>query len=260
MKAKLIKPRVKKVKYAQEESEYASMGGTMGGGETNLTVANFDEAEIGENSEFLDKALAEAIAKVKNAPPGTTVNIEIEEEEQEESEWAEDESKEEPVESVKESLKEFLKEAVKEAVEQAEDYFNRKEEESQGMEEQEQQEEQSEESQEEPQNEEEEKEEQEEKKDKNTCSDKERAFLDSFYQLQEAGMLLKMVPTGSLIEGKIVNLELMPRVNTITQTDVLKNQEEMAQEEVYNLFGPKLAECAINLVELMREKNLIKQG
>lgn len=251
MKVKLIKPKVKKVNYALEDTAYSSAGGTApSSSESKLTVSVPEElAQVNSPSEEIAEKIAQKFidALQQHRQTGQSIEIDLEEEE---SEWGEAESSSEESSQGEESQEEGGEseeesEETSNPIEQLEKLIAKFTEDKEEEEENEQEQEQ------EQENEEEEKKEE-------SCSKEERAFLDSFYQLQEAGLLLGMVPTTSLIEDKIANFEIIPRINKITETDKLKNEEENQVSEVYGMFSNKIGEVMYNLAVLLKSKNLRK--
>lgn len=248
MKVKLIKPKVKKVNYAQEDTTYSSAGGTVpSSSESKLTVNVPEEmTQVDSPVEEIAEKIAQKFMEALQQHKQTGQSVEIDLDEEEDSEWEEEES-EAPEEAPKEEVEQSQEnvspmDKLKDMIENL--LNDDREEETQKEEEEEQENEQE--------------EDKEEEKKEESCSKEERAFLDSFYQLQEAGLLLGMVPTTSLIEDKIANFEIIPRIDKITETDILKNEEENQVSEVYGMFSNKIGEVMYNLAVLLKSKNLRK--
>ena len=91
-----------------------------------------------------------------------------------------------------------------------------------------------------------------------TCTKDEREFLDVFYAIQEAGMLLGMATTGrNIANSELINLEIYPRMNVINQSDKLKVDEQNASVEVYSLITLKVLELVKSTKKMLTAKNII---
>lgn len=90
-----------------------------------------------------------------------------------------------------------------------------------------------------------------------SCTPAERAFLDSFIELQNAGKMLGMVRTGEPIQGYLFsNVLFIPRVDELMQSDKVLNSEFAGKyADVFGLVELKTQEVVENLRVLYREKD-----
>lgn len=90
-----------------------------------------------------------------------------------------------------------------------------------------------------------------------TCTADERAFLDAFMALQEAGSLLGMSPSTRPIAGtKLRNVRLVPVINEIRESDKLYMTEQQTDGAVFEMMGEKTKILFQSAEKMLKSKKL----
>lgn len=89
------------------------------------------------------------------------------------------------------------------------------------------------------------------------CTESERAFLDAFMALQEAGSLLGMCPSGRAVAGSAVrNVRLLPVVDDVKPSDKLYLTEIQSEQEVFGLMSERMKVMFSSMEKMLKDKGI----